>query len=260
MGNCSSRADFFEHFGFLIPEIYRVLMPGREVAVHCMNLPDTIERQGHIGIYDFRGDIIRAFQKHGFIFHAEVCIWKDPLLAAVRTKALGLAHKQIVKDSAMCRPGIPDYLCVFRKPGINPIPVPHEHGFTKDVFIGEDAPKEIGMKKSHNTWRRYASPIWMDIRQSRVLKVAAAREEKDEKHICPLQLDVIDRGLTLWSNPGEIVFSPFAGIGSEGYCAVLAGRKFLGFELKDAYAAVAGRNLSQAEKEYSEIDSRLFEG
>lgn len=226
MGNCSDHDEFFQHFQFLTHELYRVMMPGRDVSFHCMNLPLTKERDGVIGIRDFRGMLIRAFEDAGFVFHSEVCIWKDPVTAMQRTKAIGLLYKQLKKDSCMSRQGIPDYLVTVRKPGINPEPV-----FKRP----EDFPVSL--------WQEYASPVWMDINPSETLQKGSAREHEDERHICPLQLDVIRRGITLWSNPGDLVLSPFAGIGSEGYIAVELGRKFVGIELKESYYKQACRNI-----------------
>lgn len=254
MGNVKDDAEFFEQFDFLVKELYRVVKPGRIVAFHCMNLPTSKERDGYIGMKDFRGDLIRAFQKYGFIFHSETCIWKDPLIAATRTKAIGLMHKQLCKDSSMSRAGIPDYLIAMRKPGENPEPIAHENGLTD--FIGENPPR--GGVLSHNIWRRYASPVWMDIDPSKTLQYITARDNDDERHICPLQLQVIDRALVLWSNPNDVVLSPFMGIGSEGYEALKMKRKFIGVELKTSYYNLAVRNLSDAENEMEESD--LFGG
>lgn len=242
MGNCRNYDEFFVQFGFLIRDLYRVLMPGRLVSIHCMNIPAMKERDGYIGLKDFRGDIIRAFQRDGFIFHAEAVIWKDPLIEATRTKAIGLMHKQLCKDSSMCRQGIPDYVVTMRKPGENQSRIEHPEGL--ESFAGEG---EIDGVYSHNVWRKYASPVWMDIRQTRTLNRTSARAEEDEKHICPLQLDTIERCLTLWSGKDDVVLSPFAGIGSEGYMAVKLGRKFIGFELKPSYYAEAVRNLQKVE-------------
>ena len=254
MGNCKTADEFKEHFRYLIAELYRVIMPGRLVSFHCMNLPATINRDGYIGMHDFRGDLIRMFQSAGFIYHSEVCIWKDPLVQATRTKNLTLAHKQISKDSSRCAQGLPDYLVTVRKPGVNPEPIAHGRGF--ESYIGEmpepDDRKENDPrtnKYSHHVWQRYASPVWFDIRQTRTLNERAAREHADERHICPLQLDVIDRALVLWSNPGDTVLSPFAGIGSEGYCSVRMGRKFIGMELKESYYAEAIKNIKAAQSE-----------
>lgn len=218
LGNCKSNDEFFEQFEFIVKELYRILMPGRLMAVHCMNMPTTKTKHGFIGLEDFRGDLIRLFQKCGYIYHSEVCIWKDPVIAMQRTKALGLLHKQIKKDSAMSRQGIPDYLIVMRKPGENPEPVTHTN---------ESFPVDI--------WQKYASPIWTDIKPSDTLQSRSAREEKDEKHICPLQLTVIRRALNLWTNPNDIVLTPFLGIGSEAYVALENGRRAIGCELKTSY-------------------------
>jgi superfamily II DNA or RNA helicase len=229
MGNCRDDETFFQHFGFLVGDLYRALMPGRLVSFHWMNLPTSKQNHGYIGIRDFRGDLIRLFESKGFIFHSEVVIWKDPVTAMQRTKALGLLHKQIKKDSCMSRQGIPDYLVTMRKPGDNTERVGH---------TAEDFPVEL--------WQQYASPVWMDINPSETLQFRSAREHNDERHICPLQLEVIRRALKLWTNPGDTVFSPFAGIGSEGYCALQDGRKFIGAELKRSYWQQACRNLERA--------------
>jgi len=245
LGNCKNDDEFFAHFEFLAPELFRTLMPGRLMSVHCMNLPTSKQSQGVIGIRDFRGDLIRIFQKAGFIYHSEVCIFKDPVVAMQRTKALGLLWKQLKKDSSMCRQGIPDYLVTFRKPGINP---------ERIVHTAEEFPVAL--------WQRYASPIWMDINPSDTLQRTSAREDADERHIAPLQLEVIRRGLELWTNPNDIVFSPFAGIGSEGYEAVKNGRRFIGIELKDSYYQQACKNLARAEfesKKPEQIDLFKFE-
>lgn len=248
MGNAKSDGEFFEHFGFLIAELYRVLKPGRLVSFHCMNLPTTKTRDGYIGIKDFRGELIRAFEQRGFIFHSEVCIWKDPVTAMQRTKAIGLLHKQLVKDSCMSRQGIPDYLVTMRKPGENPEPVSGE----LDRWVGDESFVSTG-RMSIDIWQRYASPVWMDINPSRTLQKEAARDEKDERHICPLQLDVIERGMLLWSNPGDVVLTPFGGIGSEGYCAVRMGRKAILIELKDSYYNQLVLNMQAAEQEQNPL-------
>lgn len=244
MGNCKDDQEFIEHYKFLIAQIYRVTQPGRLTSVHCMNLPTSKAKNGYIGIRDFRGEIIRAHEECGWIYHSEVCIWKDPVTAMQRTKALGLLHKQIVKDSCMSRQGIPDYVCTFRKPGENTNPVSGELGY----WVGDKSFKSEG-RLSIDLWQRYASPVWMDINPSRTLQKQSAREEKDERHICPLQLDVIERCMMLWSNPGDIVLSPFAGIGSEGYVALQMERKFIGIELKASYYRQACLNLVGAEKQ-----------
>lgn len=244
MGNCADMASFAEHFRFLVKELFRVMQSGRLVSFHCMNLPTSKSHDGYIGIRDFRGDLIRAFQAEGFIFHSEVCIWKDPVTAMQRTKALGLLHKQMVKDSCMSRQGIPDYLVTMRKPGDNQNPVEGE----LDQWIGEPGFKSTG-RLSIDLWQLYASPVWTDIDQSRSLQRESAREEKDERHICPTQLDVIERAMELWSNPGDTVLSPFAGIGSEGFIALSKRRKFIGVELKASYWKQAAQNLELAEAE-----------
>lgn len=236
MGNCKTDGEFMEQFRFLVDELYRVMMPGRNVSFHCMNLPTTKERDGFIGIRDFRGDLIRVFQDAGFIYHSEVTIWKDPVTAMQRTKALGLLNKQKNKDSCMSRQGIPDYLVTMRKPGENESPVTHTN---------DDFPISV--------WQKLASPVWMDVNPSRTLQRESARENNDERHICPLQLDVIDRALDLWSKPGDIVLSPFMGIGSEGYCSILKGRKFIGIELKASYFECARRNLAEAKAKAGEM-------
>ena len=235
MGNSRDNAEFQQHFLYLVQNLYRVTMPGRLVSVHCMNLPAMKSRDGFIGIKDFRGDIIRTFADAGFIFHSEVTVWKNPVTEMQRTKALGLLHKQIRKDSAMSRQGLPDYIVTFRKPGDNPEPIPHTH---------ETFPVDV--------WQRYASPVWMDIRQSNTLQRKSARAEKDEKHICPLQLDVIERCIDLWTNPNDIVFDPFAGIGSVPYQAILMGRRGVGVELKESYFKQAVNNLEAAEHDYTQ--------
>ena len=252
MGNCRGKEDFLVHFGYLVKELYRVTMPGRLVCIHCMNLLATISHDGFIGIHDFRGDIIRLFEAESFIYHSEVCIWKDPLIQAVRTKVLSLAHKQIVKDSSRCGQGLADYIVVMRKPGVNPKPIEHPKGLTEyigereftNTNFNEDQRKN---KLSHEIWQRYASPVWMDIRQTRVLSTEIARDEKDEKHVCPLQLDTIERCLELWSAEGDVVLDPFSGIGSTVYCAVSMGRYGIGFELKESYWKQSVKNMTGLE-------------
>lgn len=272
MGNCRTTEQFLEHMAFLAPEMFRILKGGRLMSFHCMNLPTSKERDGYIGIKDFRGDLIRIFEKVGFIFHSEVCIWKDPVTAMQRTKALGLLHKQVKKDSAMSRQGIPDYLVTMRRPGKNDEAVAGEldyyqgdqsdEDFTRWCRMRYDTERTDGMGgagsirmpmdfntfRSVNIWQRYASPVWMDINPSDTLQYRSAREHNDERHICPLQLQVIARAIQLWTNPGDLVFSPFAGIGSEGHEALRLGRKFLGFELKESYYRQAVRNLEYASK------------
>ena len=249
MGNSKNDEEFFMHFDFLVEHLFRLTKPGRIVAFHCMNIPAMKERDGYIGIKDFRGDLIRCFQKQGFIYHSEHVIWKDPLIEATRTKAIGLMHKQLCKDSTICRSGLPDYLIAMRKPGENQDMVSHVNGL--DKFYGENPPTSGNL--SHERWRRYASPVWMDIRQTYTLQASTAREQDDERHICPLQLDVIERGLQLWSRKNDVVLSPFMGIGSEGYVAIKDDRRFIGVELKTAYFNVAVDNLRKAENEKNEL-------
>ena len=228
MGNCRTDAEFFEHFGYLIAELRRVMKPGHNVSFHCMLMPTSKERDGYIGLRDFRGDLIRAFQSHGFIYASEVCIWKDPVTAMQRTKALGLLHKTVRENACMSRQGIPDYLVTMRAPG----------DMVDRVRHGADYPVQ--------KWQKIASPIWMDIDPSDTLQYQSAREHDDERHICPLQLEVIRRGVDLWTNPGEVILSPFAGIGSEGYVSLQMGRRFIGVELKNSYYQQAARNLHAA--------------
>lgn len=261
MGNCRNKEDFLNHFRFLVKELYRVLMPGRIIAIHCMNLPATIQHDGFIGLHDFRGDLIRLFQSEKFIYHSEVCIWKDPLIQAVRTKALSLAHKQVIKDSSRCGQGLADYIIAVRKPGENRKPITRKKGFSN--YVGERASPTDPFnedpaknKLSHMIWQRYASPVWFDIRQTRVLSSEIAREEKDEKHVCPLQLDVIERCLELWSTEGDIVLDPFNGIGSSTYCAVSMGRYGIGMELKESYWRQSIKNMKSAQLQ-KEISSLL---
>lgn len=232
MGNCRSDAEFFEHFSFLVAELARVMKPGRNVSFHCMQLPTSKERDGYIGLKDFRGELIRCFQQHGFIYASEVVIWKDPVTAMQRTKALGLLHKTVRTNASMCRQGIPDYLITMRAPGEVSDKVTHD-------------PAQYPVDK----WQKAASPVWMDIDPSDTLQYRSAREHDDERHICPLQLDVIRRGVDLWTNPGDIVLSPFAGIGSEGFVALEMGRRFIGAELKESYFNQAMQNLANASKQ-----------
>jgi DNA modification methylase len=229
MGNCADHDEFAEHFAHLVPELLRVTKPGRLLSFHCMNLPTSKARDGVIGLTDFRGQLIRMFSDAGWIYHSEVVIWKDPVTAMQRTKALGLLHKQLKKDSCMSRQGIPDYLVTMRKPGTNPEPVEH----TNQSFPVKE-------------WQHYASPVWEDINPSDTIQFRSAREHDDERHICPLQLEVIRRALRLWSRPDDLVLSPFAGIGSEGAVAIEQGRRFVGVELKRSYYEQACRNLAAA--------------
>lgn len=229
MGNCRDHAEFFEHFGYLVDELRRVMKPGRDVSFHCMLLPTSKVRDGVIGLTDFRGDLIRAFQAKGFVYHSEVVIWKDPVTAMQRTKALGLLHKTVRTNASMSRQGIPDYLVTMRAPGDPVDKVTHD-------------PKQYPVDK----WQKVASPIWTDIDPNDTLQFRSAREHDDERHICPLQLEVIRRGIDLWTNPGDVVLSPFGGIGSEGYVAIEMGRRYIGIELKESYYRQAVQNLHNA--------------
>lgn len=254
LGNSKSHEEFFDHYRFIVEELYRVTMPGRISAVHCMPLPTFKSKGEEIGTYDFPGDIIRCYQDAGWIYHCPpITIWKDPLVAATRTKAIGLAHKQIVKDSTLCRTGFADYIIAFRKPGENPEPVAHPDGLT--MYYGErEIPRHLDRyenhtetktnKRSHWIWQQYASPVWDDIRQTKVLPFQGGREKDDQRHICPLQLDVVYRTIILWSNPGDVVCTPFLGVGTEVYCALKLGRKGVGVELKDSYWRQARKNLA----------------
>ncbi len=241
MGNSKNHGEFYQHFRYLVDEMLRITRPGRLLSFHCMNLPTSKVNDGFIGIRDFRGKLIAMFEDAGWIFHSEVCIWKDPVTAMQRTKALGLLHKTIRKDSSMSRQGIPDYLVTMRKPGDNDKPIAHTH---------EDFPVSL--------WQRYASPVWFDINPSKTLNHREAKDEDDQKHLCPLQLEVIERAMELWTAQNDLVFSPFTGIGSEGWCALKTGRRFIGSELKPSYFRVAASNLADAEKEANQTS--LFPG
>lgn len=226
MGNCKSHAEFFEQFGYLVTELARVMKPGRNISFHCMLLPTSKVRDGVIGLTDFRGDLIRAFTSQGFVHHSEVVIWKDPVTAMQRTKALGLLHKTVRDNASMSRQGIPDYLVTVRAPGECDDRVKHDRS-------------EYPVDK----WQQIASPVWTDIDPNDTLQFRSARENDDERHICPLQLEVIRRGIELWTNRGDVVLSPFAGIGSEGFVALELGRRFVGIELKASYYEQARKNL-----------------
>ena len=278
MGNVASNEEFFEGYKHLIKEKLRITKPGRLSAVHCMNLPTTKGRDGFIGMYDFRGDIIRAHVEAGWIYHSEVCIWKDPVVAMQRTKALGLLHATIKKDSSMSRQGIPDHIVVFRKPGDNQDPITGEFQYyVGDMDVNEYTARQSPDSESGNKfvkfnrvdgriaqkratgssidiWQHYASPVWFDINQTNTLQYRSGRDTNDERHISPLQLDTIERCLQLWSNPNNVVFSPFTGIGSEGYVSLQTGRKFVGAELKESYFNLAKRNLDDAENQPTQME------
>lgn len=229
LGNCRDEDTFFEHFAFIVRELRRVTMPGRNCCVHVSQVPAMLVRDGWIGMKDFRAATVRAFQDEGWIYHGEVVIDKDPQAQAIRTKSKGLLFVQMERDSAWLRPALADYILVFRAPGENAVPI------RADITRDE--------------WIQWARPIWYGIDETDTPNVTEARSEKDERHICPLQLGVIERCIRLWSNPGEIVCSPFAGIGSEGHEAVRLGRAFVGCELKPEYWRVACQNLEAAESE-----------
>lgn len=270
MGNVANDAEFFAGFAYLVREQARVMKPGGIVAIHCMDIPTSKARDGFIGLRDFPGDIIRAYQSEGFVFHSRITIWKDPVIAQQRTKALGLLHKQLVKDSSMSRQGIPDYIIVMRKPGDRDPPVSHQN-VDGDVFGNQGGEKLT--RASIDLWQQYASPVWAtpigetpdgfvmlggDINPNDTLNARGAREEKDEAHLCPLQLEVIRRCVHLWSAPGDVVWSPFAGIASEGFVAVQMGRRFVGAELKRSYWEQGVANLRAASTPSAQID--LFGG
>lgn len=236
LGNCASPEEFFEHLGFVIRDLLRVTKPGRLTCVHVAQVPAMLSRDGYIGLKDFRGMTIAAFMAHGWVHHGEVCIDKDPQAQAIRTKAKGLLFVQMRKDSSWSRPALADYILVFRKPGDNAVPI------RPDI--------------TNDQWIEWARPIWYGIKETDTLQAAEARVEEDERHICPLQLGTIERCIRLWSNPGEMVLSPFAGIGSEGYEAIRLGRRFVGFELKPQYAAVAAKNIRRAE--FKKAEGSLF--
>jgi DNA modification methylase len=235
MGNSKDYNEFIAQFSFLIKELYRVMMSGRNVAVHCMDLPIQKGKHGFIGLMDFSGLLLKAFQDAGFIYASRVTIWKDPVVEMQRTKALGLLHKQVKKDSTMSRVGIPDYVMIFRKDGERNSPVKNT-----------DIPVDL--------WQKYASPVWMDINYGNTLQgYRNGREENDEKHICPLQLDTIERLIHLYSNKGDTVFTPFMGIGSEVFQAVKMGRKGIGFELKESYYDLAKKNLASCVEDKKQL-------
>lgn len=241
LGNCRSTEEFYQQFTYIVKQLFRVMKVGRLVSIHCMDLPTTKASDGFIGLRDFPSILIKLFQDCGFYYHSRVTIWKDPVVAMQRTKALGLLHKQIKKDSSMCRQGIADYIITMRKPGDNENPITH----TNEAFPVEK-------------WQQYASPVWMDIQQGNTLNRTSAREERDEKHICPLQLDVIARCIELWSNEGDTIFTPFLGIGSEAYQSLKMHRKAVGIELKESYFRQAVKNCDRAITCEEQIN--LFEG
>lgn len=277
MGNCADTSEFVEHYKYLIPELLRTTVPGRLAAIHCKDLPKYQNRDGAAGLIDFPGMIRQAFEDCGWVFHSRVTIWKCPVIEMQRTKCQGLLHKQVCRDSTYSRNGMADFLMVFRKwdgrdEGF-PKPVTQSPDARFDSYVGSmppgsrlqwaidpDSPTEVlvnidqparkidSRSYSIEVWQRYASPVWFDVNQMNVLNVRQARDSQDEKHICPLQLDVIERAVHLWTNPGDVVCSPFAGIGSEGVGALRLGRKFVGCELKETYFRDACRNLAIEEE------------
>lgn len=262
LGNSSDK-EFYDHFAFLVPEMYRVTMPGRLLSFHCSDIPAMFSRDGYMGLKDFPGILLRIFEKAGFVYHSKVQIKKNELMEAQRTKALGLAHKQVVKDSSRCRNALPDYIVTVVKPGDNPEPIARPMGF--EEYIGEGCAPEADRKKnidpslnrySQRIWQRYASSIWLDIRQGDTLNVKLARDQNDERHMCPLQLDAIARCIELWSNPGDVVASWFGGIGSESYQALKMNRKAITVELKKSYYDILVANLKTASKKIKTLNLR----
>ncbi len=243
MGNAANDAEFLTQYGFLLRELFRVTMPGRLSAVHCSDIPLQKWKDGMIGIKDLSGDIVRAHQEAGWVLHSRVTIWKSPVVEMTRTKALGLLYKQLQKDSARSRTGMPDYLLVFRKDGENPSPIEH-------------TPGEFPLDQ----WQEWASPVWMSVDQTRTLNVRMAREVNDERHLCPLQLDVIERALVMWSNPGDVVLSPFMGIASEGVACLRRKRRFVGVELKESYFRQAVKYLQDEDGQGGLFDADVKRG
>ncbi len=254
MGNCANDEEFFKQYKYLIKEKFRITKNGRLTAIHCKDLPKYKNRDGAGGLNDFAGAIIKAHEECGWTYHSRITIWKDPVIEMQRTKNQGLLYKQVCKDSAYSRQGMADYIIVMRKCVYdNETPITRgKERFYDYIGSSYNAPKMARDSKekerlySIEVWQRYASPVWFDIAQTNVLNIALAKDCNDEKHICPLQLDVIERCIELWSNEGEIVFSPFMGIGSEGYQAILQNRGFVGSELKEGYFNIAVKNLKEA--------------
>lgn len=275
MGNVSGDEEFIKHYEFLVPELLRITVPGRLCVVHCKDLPAYRNRDGNCGLRDFPGDLIRCHERHGWAFHSRVTVWKCPVVERERTNNNGLLHKTVKRDSSQLRQGMADYVLVFRKPpgeesNLSQLPIERPEGFTE--YVGTSDPRT---DKSHPSryartgfqpgkddssvaiWRRYAEPVWWDIDQTDVLNYELARDGADEKHICPLQIGLIERCVELWSLPNDLVCSPFTGIGSEGYQSLLMGRRFVGAELKQRYFEVACANLERAEK--SKQQKSLFD-
>lgn len=245
MGNCKNEEEFFVQMGYMTEQLYRIMRPGRIVCVHCKQIARYKGRDGAAGWYDFRGDIIRHFESYGFQYHSEVVIWTDPVMEMQKTKTQRLLYCNLRRDASVTGIGMPEYLCIFRK-------TPKDGDKTEPIRHYKPDEKRPQTKSADlqvmdlPTWQRYASPVWFDISRTDVLNVKVAKDNRDEKHICPLQLGVIRRAVQLWSNPNELVFSPFAGIGSEGYVSIQEGRKFVGIELKEQYFNVACKNLDDA--------------
>lgn len=271
MGNCANDEEFFQHYRYLIDEMLRATIPGRLVAVHCKDLPRYANVYGTTGLIDFPGMCIQEYEDAGWVFHSRVTIWKCPVTERERTNNNGLLHKTVTRDSSQLRQGMADYLLLFRKPPIEGLlsakPIVRPRGFGRYIGLQDPASssdhpskfaREPDSRRSVQIWQRYAEPVWWDVSQTRVLNYKLARNESDEKHICPLQLDVIGRAVHIWSDSGDVVFSPFAGIGSEGYESIRLGRKFIGIELKDSYFAAACNHLREAERKASE--PTLFDG
>ena len=235
LSNCKSHEEFFEHYKYIIKENLRITKPGRLCTVHVTNLSTTKSNEGYTGLIDFKGEVIRAYQKEGWIYHAEAVVWKDPRIAAQRTKTQGLLYATFRKDATKCRMGLPDYMITFKKPGDSEVPVTHD-------------PDDFDL----DYWAELASPVWMTVDSANVLQ--KVKDDKDERHMTPTQLDVLERGIQLYTNEGEVVFSPFNGIGSEGYQALKMNRKYIGIELKSTYFDVAKKNLNAAIEEKNQID------
>lgn len=261
LSNCSDYQEFFEHYAYIVRELFRVTMPGRMTAVHCMDVPTGNSGKGD-ALIDFPGDIIRLHEREGWRYAARYHVWKEPLAVRNRTLAKGLAHRTIVEDSSRCSVASADYLLLFRRKGNNPVPIAHPHGLMEYAGARQMPSdllryrgwtgKQTENRYSHWIWRRYADAFWDDVRIERVLPYREARDQEDEKHVHPLQLDVIDRALVLWSNPGETVLTPFMGVGSEVYSAVRGGRKGIGIELKPTYYRQAVANLAAVDVPESE--------
>lgn len=265
LSNCRSYSEFFEHYEFVVSEVSRLVMPGRVTCVHCMDVPSGNSGMDHL--VDFPGDIIRLHERHGFDYIARYCVWKEPLGVRNRTMAKNLAHKTIVEDSSRCSVASADYLLAFRRRGKNRAPIAHPSGLVRYAGARQVPPdllmyrnwsgNQIENRYSHWIWRQYASAFWDDVRIGRVLPFREAKDEEDEKHVHPLQLDVIERCLVLWSNPGDVMLTPFMGVGSEVYCAVREGRKAIGIELKPSYYRQAIKNIAMALEDEHE-DAPLF--